>query len=352
MQGILQLHHPLNTQWMSLSPGLGSLYTMIGTPLSEEWCMELLRLIKECANHVAASNMPNANIMLEQISRLASANGSPIQRIAAYFIEAFAEKMLKKKLPVLYSAINSTKISLVSEENVAQRLFYNVCPFIKVAYLVTNQAIIEAMEGEKRVHIIDLYSFEPEQWIDLLHIFKARPEGPPCLKITGIHDQRVVLEQMTVRLMAEASKLEIPFHFILIVSKLETVDTESLCVNAGEVIGVNAVFQLHSLLAFDEEVPRRISPVVSKRPLRKFLAEISPDFTSPSSMLSTSFSPKMKNFLCLLRRLLPKVMVIAEQEANLNGFSLTERVKEALDFYAPLFDCLDSIRSIHQWRDK
>lgn len=98
MQGILQLHHPLNTQWMSLSPGLGSLYTMIGTPLSEEWCMELLRLIKECANHVAASNMPNANIMLEQISRLASANGSPIQRIAAYFIEAFAEKMLKKKI--------------------------------------------------------------------------------------------------------------------------------------------------------------------------------------------------------------------------------------------------------------
>lgn len=208
------------------------------------------------------------------------------------------------------------------------------------------------MEGEKRVHIIDLYSFEPEQRIDLLHIFKARPEGPPCLKITGIHDQRVVLEQMTVRLMAEASKLEIPFHFILIVSKLETVDTESLCVNAGEVIGVNAVFRLHSLLAFDEEVPRRISPVVSKRPLRKFLAEISPDFTSPSSMLSTSFSPKMKNFLCLLRRLLPKVMVIAEQEANHNGFSLTERVKEALDFYAPLFDCLDSIRSIHQWRDK
>ena len=124
---------PSSSQWMSLSPGLGSPYTMIGTPLSEEWCMELLRLIKECGNHVAASNMPNANIMLEQISRLASANGSPIQRIAAYFIEAFAEKMLKTNLPGLYNAFNLTKISLVSEENVAQRLFYNVCPFIKIA---------------------------------------------------------------------------------------------------------------------------------------------------------------------------------------------------------------------------
>ncbi|XP_050283457.1 GRAS family protein TF80-like [Quercus robur] len=334
---------PSSSQWMSLSPGLGS---PIGTPLSEKLGVELLRMIEECGYHVAASNMPNANIMLELISRLASANGSPIQRIAAYVIEAFAERMLKTKLPGLYNAFNSTKISLVSEENVAQRLFYNVCPFIKVAYLITNQAIIEAMEGEKWVHIIDLYSFEPEQWIDLLHTFKARPEGPPCVKISGIHDQRVVLEQMAVRLMAEASKLEIPFHFIPIVSKLENVDTESFCVNAGEAIGVSAVFQLHSLLAFDEEVPRRISPVASKRPLRKFLDEVSPDFTSPSSILSPSFSPKMKNFLSSLRRLSPKVMVIAEQEANHNGFSLTERVKEALDFYAPLFDCLDSIRSI------
>ncbi|XP_030963131.1 scarecrow-like protein 3 isoform X2 [Quercus lobata] len=301
---------PSSSQWMSLSPGLGS---PIGTPLSEKLGVELLRMIEECGYHVAASNMPNANIMLELISRLASANGSPIQRIAAYVIEAFAERMLKTKLSGLYNAFKSTNISLVSEENVAQRLFYNVCPFIKVAYLVTNQAIIEAMEGEKRVHIIDLYSFEPEQWIDLLHTFKARPEGPPCVKITGIHDQRVVLEQMAVRLMAEASKLEIPFHFIPIVSKLENVDTESFCVDAGEAFAISSVFQLHSLLAFDEEVPRRISPVASKRPLRKFLDE---------------------------------VMVIAEQEANHNGFSLTERVKEALDFYAPLFDCLDSIRSI------
>ena len=196
------------------------------------------------------------------------------------------------------------------------------------------------------MHIIDLYSFEPEQWIDLLHTFKAQPEGLPCVKITGIHDQRVVLEQMAIRLMAEASKLEIPFHFIPIVSKLENVDPESFCVDAGEAIAISAVFQLHSLLAFDEEVPRRISPVASKRPLRKFLDEVSPDFTSPSSILSPSFSPKMRNFLSFLWRLSPKVMVIAEQEANHNGFSLTERVKEALDFYAPLFDCLDSIRSI------
>jgi len=40
-------------------------------------------------------------------------------------------------------------------------LFFKLCPFLKVAYVITNQAVIEAMEGEKAVHIIDLYSFGP-----------------------------------------------------------------------------------------------------------------------------------------------------------------------------------------------
>ena len=67
---------PSSSQWMSLSPGLGS---PIGTPLSEKLGVELLRMIEECGYHVAASNMPNANIMLEQISLLASDYGSLIQ---------------------------------------------------------------------------------------------------------------------------------------------------------------------------------------------------------------------------------------------------------------------------------
>ena len=85
-----------------------------------------------------------------------------MQRIAAYFTEALADRMLKA-WPGLHKALNSTKISSVSEEILVQKLFFELCPFLKLAYVITNQAIVEAMEGEKMVHIIDLNSFEPAQ---------------------------------------------------------------------------------------------------------------------------------------------------------------------------------------------
>ena len=335
--------------------GLGSPCPWPRTPLSEEGGLQLVRILEECANDVAANNIQNANTRLEHISCLASPNGTAIQRIAAYFIEAFAERMMIKSFPGLYKALNSTKISLVFEKIHVHRLFSKFFPFIRVAYAITNQAIIEAMEGEKMFHIIDLYSFEADQWIDLFQTLCVRPEGPPRLKITGIHEQKAVLEQMALRLIEEAAKLGIPFQFIPIVSKLENLDLESLCVKSGEALAISSLFQLHSLLATDEEVLRRNSPVASQKthkvfdvdqqPLRDFLNKDtsgSPDFTSPSSILSLSASPKMKNFLSSLRCLSPKLMVITEQEANHNGFSLTGRVKKALNYYAALFDCLDS----------
>ena len=307
----------------------------------------MIILLEDCAKHVAARCLQNANTRLEHISHLASPNGTPIQRIAAYFIEALADRMLKN-FTGLHNALNSTKIPSVSEEILVQRLFFEHCPFLKLAYVITNQAIVEAMEGEKVIHIIDLYTVEPDQWIDLLQTLSARPEGAPHLKITGIHEQKVVLEKMALQLKEEADKLSIPFQFNCIVSKLENLDIESLGIKTGEALAVSSVLQLHSLLATDEEVLRR-----SQRPLREFLdTGLNPlyianlDSSSISSQLSQISSPKMERFLSSLWRFSPKLMVITEQEANHNGFTLMERVNNAMKFYAALFDCLDSTVSI------
>ena len=344
--------------WMQLSPGLGSPSPSIRELGSEERGLCLIRLLQECAVHVGTGSMENANLGLEHISHLASPDGDTMQRIAAYFTQALADRMLKG-WPGLHKALNSTKLSSVSEEVLVQKLFFEFCPFLKVAYLITNQAIIEAMEGEKVVHIIDLYSIEPAQWINLLQMISARPEGPPHLKITGIHEQKVVLEQMALQLVEEADRLDIPFQFNPIVCKLENLDLESLGVKTGEALAVSSTLKLHSLLATDDDMLRRDSPVALKnlqkvfhnrqRPLREFLDKdlinlylASPDSTSTSSPLSLCASPKMESFLSSLWSLSPKLMVITEQEADHNGFTLMERVKKALNFYAALFDCLDS----------
>lgn len=347
---------------MSFSPSVGSPYPWLRELKSEERGLYLIHLLITCANHVAAGSLENANIALEQISHLASPDGDTMQRIAAYFTEALADRILKT-WPGLHKALNSTKMSFLSEEFLVRKVFFELFPFLKVAFVLTNQAITEAMEGEKMVHIIDLHASEPAKWIALLQVLSARPEGPPHLRITGIHQQREVLDQMAHRLTEEAEKLDIPFQFNPIVSKLENLDVEKLRVKTGEALAISSDLQLHSLLASDDELLRKKSPMASKNLNGTHLSRVlqmsqstlgellekdmvsgysqSPDSAS-SSPLSLTTSVKMDTVLNSLWGLTPKIMVVTEQDSNHNGSTLMERLLEALYSYAALFDCLES----------
>jgi hypothetical protein len=347
---------------MSLPPSLGSPYPWLKELKSEERGLYLIHLLLTCANHVAAGSLENANIALEQISQLASPDGDTMQRIAAYFTEALADRILKA-WPGLHKALNSTRITLVSEEILVQKLFFELFPFLKLTYVLSNQAIIEAMEGEKMVHIIDLNAAEPAQWIALLQVLSIRPEGPPHLRITGVHQQKEMLDQMAYKLTEEAEKLDIPFQFNAVVSKIDNLDFDKLRVKTGEALAISSVFQLHSLLASDDELLRKKSPLASKTLNGSHLPRVlqinqstlgellekdivnghsqSPD-SAASSPISLNASAKMDSFLNALWGLTPKLMVIAEQDSNHNGSTLMERLLEALYSYAALFDCLES----------
>ncbi|ESR59479.1 Scarecrow-like protein 3 [Citrus sinensis] len=322
----------------TMSPSLGSPYQWLRELKSEERGLYLIHLLLSCANHVANGSLENANLALDQISQLASPDGDTMQRIAAYFTEALAQRILKS-WPGLHKALNSTRISSVSEEMLVRKLFFDMFPFLKVAFVLTNQAIIEAMEGEKVVHVIDLNAAEPAQWIALIQALSTRPEGPPHLRITGIHPQKEVLDQMAHRLTEEAEKLDIPFQFNSVVSKLENLDFDKLRVKTGEALAISSVLQLHSLLAADDYA----SLIALKNSLlaNGYGYSQSPDSVS-SSPLSPNASAKMDSFLNSLWGLSPKIMVVTEQDSNHNGLTLMERLLEALYSYAALFDCLES----------
>ncbi|CAI9102858.1 OLC1v1001213C1 [Oldenlandia corymbosa var. corymbosa] len=348
---------------MSLSPNMGSPYALLKEMKSDERGMWLFNFLIACARCVAAGSLENASNGLEQISLLASPDGDIVQRIVAYFTEALADRVLKGWKPGLHKALNSTKITSAAEVLLAEKLFFEYCPFLRLAYVVTNQAILEAMEREKVVHIIDLHCFEPAQWINLLQELKVRREGPPHLRITGIHDQKEVLDQMAFRLNEAAEKLDIPFQFNPIVSKLQNLDIGSLRVKSGEAVAISSVLQLHSLLAYDDDIIRKNSPSVGTNSSSSHLSKMfhmnpqtlgdflerdvtnlfggSPDSQS-SSPVSVASSQKTLSFLNGLWSLSPKLMVVTEHESDHNGCSLMDRVNEALKFYAALFDCLEN----------
>ncbi|KAD7477242.1 hypothetical protein R6Q59_007086 [Mikania micrantha] len=324
---------------MSFSSGMGSPYPWLKELKSEERGLCLIHLLLTCGKHVASGNFEHANIALDQISHLASPEGDTMQRIASYFAEALANRILKT-WPGIYKAIRSTKISFASENILVRKMFFEYFPYLKIAFVITNQVIIEAMEGEKMVHVIDFNAAEPTQWRALLRDLSARPEGPPHLRITGVHQQKEVLDQMARILIEDAEKLDIPFQFNPIVSKLENLDVEKLNVKTGEALAISSVLRFHSLLAPDDEViksKKRVFQVNQKDLVNGF----SP--SQDSALSSTAIiSTKIDEFLNSLRGLSPKVMVVAEQDSDHNKPSLMERLSESLYFYAALFDCLES----------
>eukprot|EP01018_Ginkgo_biloba_P018017 Gb_12385 [translate_table: standard] len=370
---------------------------------SEERGLWLIQLLLTCANHVSNGNMEHTNMCLEQISLLASLTGDPMQRVATYFMEGLAAR-ITKSWPGLYKALNSTQLPSIADLISARQVFFNLCPYLKFAFTVVNQAIMDAMEGEKVVHIIDLDASEPIQWVALLQALCSRPGGPPHLKITGINEKKEVLDQTAQRLSEEAEALYIPFQFHPIVTKLENLDVEMLKVKTGEAVAISAVLQLHGLLAEEERLPARVNHAARavqrrsgsphdenhrsnflqgeavERLLRRnsiynsqtavagngadrTLAELfdnektetsRPMFLPsqieaainnrrPSASPSESIgSEKIDRFHQMLRSLSPKVMVVVEQESNHNGTLLMERFVEALHFYGAMFDSLES----------
>ncbi|KAI4333053.1 hypothetical protein L6164_017907 [Bauhinia variegata] len=310
--------------------------------------------LNACAGYVAAGNFTNADLEFQCISHLSSPDGDAIQRMAAYMSEALSFRMFKHFPGACEIIMNSSSRMSNSEELLVKNLFFKLCPFLKVLYLIINQAIAQIMEGEKMVHIIDLNASEPAQWINLL---KTRKGGPPQLNITVIHEKKEVLEQIGLQLIREAENLEFPFRFNPIVSKLQDLDFEILPVKPGEALAISSVLQLHSLLAVDDEMLAWSSPaalqnlqravhmnqrtfgeLIQKDKINAYI--LSPD--SALSPLSLGASPKMGNFLHDLWKLRPKLIVITEHEADLNGSNLIERVDRASHYYGSLFDCLES----------
>ncbi|XP_039128322.1 scarecrow-like protein 3 [Dioscorea cayenensis subsp. rotundata] len=359
-------------EYMSISPSttsaLGSPFSTPSTRelKSDERGIYLIQLLLRCAEQVSANSFDQTNQCLEHISMLASPTGDTVQRIASCFTHALALRVLSSWRG-FYIVLNPPPPT-PAESLAARRHFFDLCPFLRLSYMISNQAIMETMEGEKMIHIIDLSFSDPAQWVPLLHLLRDRKEGPPHLRITGINEHKQLLDHTAVLLSEEAERLDIPFQFNQVVSRLDNLDPNLVRIKTGEALAISSVLQLHCLLASDDDAAaaRKGTPFLTSRnscSIAQFhrivqmsqgtLGELlekdillngysmSPDSAS-SSPFGLPPAPKMERFLSWLCGLSPKVMVVTEQESNHNGFSMNERFMESLNYYAALFDCLES----------
>ncbi|XP_057865457.2 protein SCARECROW-like [Cryptomeria japonica] len=265
---------------------------------SDEEGLHLLSLLLKCAEAVSADDLEEANMILPQISELASPYGSSLQRVAAYFAEGMGSRLINSCLGVC-SPLPGVQVARNDNILSAFQSFNGMCPFVKFSHFTSSQAILEAFEGKSRVHIIDFDIMQGLQWPALFQFLAARPGGPPYVRITGLGTSMDALEATGKRLSNFARTLRLPFEYHPVADRVGKVDPAALHVRKGD--DALAVHWLHHSLY---------------------------DVTGSDT-----------HTLELLQRLAPNVVTIVEQEMSYAG-SFLNRFVEALHYYSAMFDSL------------
>ncbi|KAJ7548899.1 hypothetical protein O6H91_07G032100 [Diphasiastrum complanatum] len=274
---------------------------------AQESGLRLVHLLLACAESIHRDDLVAAEKIVREIPVVAEPHNGPMKRVATQFVDALARRIY---------GIDSQDTIGNQRDSVSELLhfhFYETCPFLKFAHFTANQAILEAFENHRQVHVIDFNLMHGLQWPALIQALALRPGGPPFLRITGIGPPQPggndVLQEIGLKLAQLAKSVNVEFDFRgVVASKLDDVKPWMLQVSQGEAVAVNSISQLHRLVYAED-------PVVS---------------------------PPLVEVLQTVRSLNPRIVTIVEQEANHNSPIFLERFMEALHYYSTMFDSFEA----------
>ncbi|KAL5553211.1 hypothetical protein UlMin_040612 [Ulmus minor] len=267
---------------------------------SQENGIRLVHALMACADAVQQNNLDLAEALVKQINYLALSQAGAMRKVATFFAQALARRIYR-----VYPE-NPLDHSL---SDMLQMHFYETCPYLKFAHFTANQAILEAFQGKKRVHVIDFSMNQGMQWPALMQALALRPGGPPAFRLTGIGppstDNSDHLQEVGWKLAQLAETIHVEFEYRgFVANSLADLDASMLELRPSEVesVAVNSVFELHKLLSR----PGAIEKVLS-----------------------------------VVKQMGPEIVTVVEQEANHNGPVFLDRFTESLHYYSTLFDSLE-----------
>ncbi|KAL3838405.1 hypothetical protein ACJIZ3_022996 [Penstemon smallii] len=281
--------------------------------------VDMRTLLTHCAQAVATDERGTANDLLKKIRQHASQTGDGMQRLAHYFAGGLEARMAGSGTQIYTSLINMP--TSAADILKAYHIYLATCPFRKISNFFANKTIMKVSEKATSLHIIDFGIMYGFQWPCFLQRLSSRPGGPPRLRITGIDlpcpgfrpSERV--EETGRRLANYAETFKVPFEFVAIARKWETIKLEELKIEKDEVLVVNCLYRFRNLL--DETV------IVN----------------SPRNIV-----------LNLVRKLNPAVFVLGVVNGGYNAPFFLTRFREALFYYSSFFDMLEANipREIHE----
>nr|XP_027063943.1 scarecrow-like protein 18 [Coffea arabica] len=272
------------------------------------------QLLISCAELMSSSSdSSSAHRLITILMANSNPYGDSTERLIHQFTRALSLRLNRYATTTLLNTLPNTQQHLVveSDEQALLQTAYlslnQVTPFIRFSQLTANQAILDAIDqGQEAIHILDFNIMHGLQWPPFMQAIVERYPRP-SLRITGTGNDLETLRRTGDRLAKFAHSLGLRFQFHPLHLHNEddpiAVLSSAVVLLPGESLAVNCVHYLHRLLK-------------DRDGLRLFLHRI-----------------KVMN---------PRVVTMAEREANHNHPLFLQRFVEALDHYAAVFDSLEA----------
>ncbi|KAI3958911.1 hypothetical protein MKX01_023587 [Papaver californicum] len=274
-------------------------------------------LLVETARAIADRNKERVQQLMWMLNELSSPYGDTDQKLASYFLQALFCRMTdsgERCYRTLRTASEKT-CSFESTRKVVLK-FQEVSPWTTFGHVASNGAIMEAFEGESKLHIIDISNTYCTQWPTLLEALATRTDDTPHLRLTTIISSAVgtaavqrVMKEIGTRMEKFARLMGVPFKFNVIhhsgdLSELSFIP--ELDLKDDEALAINCNGTLHT-----------IGDVGNQR----------------------------NTVLSAFRTLNPKIITVVEEEADLDigvdGFEFVKGFQESLRYFRVYFEALD-----------
>ncbi|KAL8171942.1 hypothetical protein V2J09_023746 [Rumex salicifolius] len=266
----------------------------------------------ECALAISEGNFEGASNMINELRQMVSLQGDPSQRIAAYMVEGLAAR-LESSGKFLYKALKCKEPPSL-DRLAAMQVLFEGCPCFKFGFMAANGAIMEAMRGEKAVHLVDFDVSQGNQYMTLIQSLAKLPKSDlPHIRLTGIDDPESVqrpeggLSRVGRRLDKLGELLGVSFEFKSISTSVVSVSPSMLACRPGEALIVNFAFLLHHV---------------------------------PDESVSTTNERDW--LLRTVKDAGPKLVTVVEQDVNANTAPFLQRFSEAYEYYSAVFESLEA----------
>ncbi|CAM6038370.1 unnamed protein product [Sphagnum compactum] len=217
-------------------------------------------LLLECARAVAANDTSQAQKLMSVLNELASPYGDCDQRLASYFLQALFCKITNTGLRCHRILLAAAEKSYTFESMRKMILeFQEASPWTTFGHVACNGAILEAFEGEMKVHVVDISSTFCTQWPTLLEALATRSEGSPNLRLSAIvvspeaePAAMHVMQQIMTRLDRFARLMGVPFEYSLTqlpqLEQLEFAQGSALELREDEALAINCIHTLNQVM--------------------------------------------------------------------------------------------------------